>query len=139
MHSWEQRAATRTWEQRGAHVPFFENSDAEEEAEPDPEGAEAGDVLGQTLLNMLLAGKMSAKSLCTISYWATRAGAQGGVTKFALSPDSQSGKFQQITPAKHPNSAFLNHGCGSGYGSYMSRHLRPCVDPIRYELYMSYI
>ena len=38
-----------------------------------------------------------------------------------------------------PNSAFLNHGYGSGYGSYMSRRLHTCVDPIRYELYMSYI
>ena len=57
-------------------------------------------------------------------------------------PDPQNRRFpvgQKITPAKHLNSNSLKHGYGSGYGSYMSRRLHPCVDPIRYELYMSYI
>ena len=35
--------------------------------------------------------------------------------------------IREIAPAKNANSFILNHGYGSGYGSYMSRRLHPCV------------
>ena len=36
---------------------------------------------------------MSAKPMCTLCHWASLAGGQGDIKKFALSPKSQSGKF----------------------------------------------
>lgn len=51
-----------------------------------PEGAVAGDILADFLVTMLLEGKLSAKSLCTIAYWSKRAGAKGKIEEYSHNP-----------------------------------------------------
>jgi hypothetical protein len=81
-------AAERTWEaERG------EPADSDE-VEPD-DGAESGDIMAQLLLSMLFNGKMSAKNVCIVSYWAQKKGAQGKVCELAQNPCSPSGHFQR--------------------------------------------
>lgn len=83
---WE--TAGRGWERdREAQEAGLEEEDSP------PEGAEAGDTLAEYLLQLLFDAKISATSLCTIAYWATRAGAQGKVVDYALNPNSSSGHF----------------------------------------------
>lgn len=66
----------------------FDDSDVE--PPPPPEGAAAGDVLAEFLVAMLLEGKISSKSLCTIAYWSARAGAKGKFEEYAHNPADQS-------------------------------------------------
>lgn len=56
---------------------------------------EAGRFLTAFLLSQHFAGKLSAKSLCIIAWWASRAGAKGSVADFALNPKSTGGHFQR--------------------------------------------
>ena len=53
------------------------------------EGAEAGGELVDFLMTLHLGGKLSARSLCTIAWWASRAGALGRISDFALRPDDK--------------------------------------------------
>ncbi len=55
----------------------------------------ASQMLIEFLVHLLLEGKLSAKSLCTIAYFATAAGAQGVVRQYAKDPGGQSGSFQR--------------------------------------------
>lgn len=65
-----------------------EEVDDEMEVETDPpKGSAAGDVLAEFLMTMHLAGKLSAKSLCVIAYWASRAGAKGKIQEYSYRPE----------------------------------------------------
>jgi hypothetical protein len=55
----------------------------------------ASQMLIEFLVHLLLEGKLSAKSLCTIAYFATAAGAQGVIRQYAKDPGGQSGSFQR--------------------------------------------
>jgi len=89
-HSWEDPCRRWAFQQPGSES---EGSDEEVEKEPTPE--EAADLLVEFLLLELYNNRLSAKALCTVCHWASKAGAVGAVAKFALAPDSQSGKFQR--------------------------------------------
>ena len=55
----------------------------------------AGDELANVLLEMHYAGRMSAKTLCIVAWYAARAGAKGAIGNLALRPSSSSGHFQR--------------------------------------------
>ena len=85
---WEEDDA---WEASGGREFAAGSSGAEQEG-PNKfaQGAEAGDELVDFLMSLHLGGKLSAKSVCTIAWWASRAGALGKVKDFAHAPDDSS-------------------------------------------------
>lgn len=67
-------------------------------AEDDPNdmtAEQAGDMLVNFLLGLVYTNSVSARSMCVACYWASLAGAKGKVSKFAVKPNSQPGKFQR--------------------------------------------
>ena len=97
VRSWETRAS---FEGRDADGPPNRDGFWESEREPmDPleaTGDEAGALLCQFLLDMHLSGNLSAKSLCVICWFASRAGASGAdVASDAYRQNAQSGHFQR--------------------------------------------
>ena len=62
---------------------------------PLPDGEEAGGLLAQYLYNLLLEGKISARAVCTIAFWAQRAGAKGKIQEYSYKPESPSGHFMR--------------------------------------------
>ena len=61
---------------------------------------ECGERLRDILLSLLFAGgNFSAKRLCTVAYWARRAGAIG-VDELAFPPGKQSGQYQRHLDTK---------------------------------------
>jgi hypothetical protein len=89
-HSWDR--LDHKWEQSE-----FDGERTDSEASDD-DFDETGEAAGNLLMDMLLmlhySGRLSAKSLCVICWWASRAGA-ASVSACALRPDSQSGHFQR--------------------------------------------
>ena len=97
----------RDWEE-DSEVPVPDDDDedfdleggweasSDEEVDPAsvPQGDQCGNKFAEFCLEQLHMGKMSAKTMCTLCYWASRAGASGNVKDFSLKPTSQSGKFQ---------------------------------------------
>lgn len=55
----------------------------------------AGDILVEMLLDLHYAGQLSAQRLCTICWWASKAGCKGPCSDFAYSPKAQTRKFQR--------------------------------------------
>jgi len=69
-------------------------SDSEDDLDETAEGA--GAELVETLLSMYFDGKMSAKGVCTICFFACLAGAKSpDMERLALRPSAQSGKFSR--------------------------------------------
>ena len=74
-------------------------------------------------------GKLSAKGVCTLAWWSSRAGALGRLSELGFRPDSQSGKFQ-----RHLDAVLGLKGLGSEYRYHVdipqhskhdqSRHVR---------------
>ena len=56
---------------------------------------EAGNELAELLLQLRLEGQLSAKHVCTIAYWASKAGAVGPAATLAFRPDAPTGHFQR--------------------------------------------
>ena len=97
-HDWEK--CDHPWEDDGDDddLRHFDDSSSDEDEGIDwnkvsPE--EAGDELAEQLLAMLNRGQLSARGVCTLSFLATKAGAQGPVQKLAFSPAAASGHFQR--------------------------------------------
>ena len=65
------------------------------DAEEDPRGSDAGDVLIEHLLWLLWTGVLSAKAVCVIAFWVHRSGATENVGKLGYKPQSQTGKFMR--------------------------------------------
>ena len=70
------------WESRGsADTPWWEAGDAQRgDSESEAENAydeDAGEVSANYLLAMHYEGKLSAKTVCVIAWWSSRAGAKG--------------------------------------------------------------
>jgi hypothetical protein len=90
-HSWE--SYDHAWaNDRG---DAFANGDSDEEDTFDEQGEEAGVLLMDFLLALHYGGHLSAKSLCVLSWWASRAGAAGPAGKFAFRPNAPTGHFQR--------------------------------------------
>ena len=66
-----------------------------DDALDDLEGEPAGDELANLLLELHYSGRMSAKTVCLIAWYASRAGALGSIKHLALRPSASSGHFQR--------------------------------------------
>ena len=64
-----------------------------EDSEEDDEAETVGAEFVECLLSQYLAGKMSAKCVCTLAWYASKAGAVGPATRLRLRPEAQSGQF----------------------------------------------
>eukprot|EP00969_Alexandrium_andersonii_P208586 9212427-Alexandrium_andersonii.AAC.1 len=72
--------ATHSWEAPPSHSweGVSDSSDSDEDAdELDLYGEAAGQELASCLVDLWTSGKLNAKQVSIISYWAARAGAQG--------------------------------------------------------------
>ena len=87
-HSWER--LDRSWERSDFS---WDPDDLEEFTRQ--EGEAAGEMFIDFLLTLHFSGHMSAKSLCVLSWWASRAGALGPAQKYAFRPDAPSGHYQR--------------------------------------------
>lgn len=92
------------WEQPGSNWRFGPQDDngnegdsSDDDAEPSPE--EAGAMLVELLLNLMFTNALSAKSLCLICHWASKAGAAGPVGEYALKPGAPSGHYRRKVDA----------------------------------------
>eukprot|EP00969_Alexandrium_andersonii_P364925 15465145-Alexandrium_andersonii.AAC.1 len=91
-HSWERDwEATSAFSEGAPAASDSEESDAEDEL---AEGAEAGAMFMDYVLDLYYAGRMTAKAVCVLSWWGTRAGMAGPAKDFAYRPSAQSGQFQ---------------------------------------------
>jgi len=112
QHAWEQPAASssggeqpqasraaapkRKWEtagDEGGSGPGDEGGTEGSGPGMDPE--EAGRELAGLLLQLHVEGRLTAKHLCQLSYYATQAGATGPVATYAVRPDASSGHYQR--------------------------------------------
>lgn len=89
MHAFEARSADY-W-----GVDQFEWGSDDEAAEEDVSGDAAGETLVEFLLSLHYAGKLSARTLCVICWFAAKSGAQGPVEKFGFRPEAPTGHFQR--------------------------------------------
>ena len=88
---WSGESLGERWVEEGGDV----------EEEPDLTPGRAGELLVQLLIELLCAGHISAKLLCTICYYVWKAGAQSeAIREFSYNPDAQSGKFQKHVDRK---------------------------------------
>ena len=98
VHSWEAPAVVRplhAWED--AETPD-ECQSSDSEVEEDGvmlTGTRAAAVFCDYLMELHHKGHLKAKSVCVLSWWASRAGAHGRPDELAFKPTAQSGKFQQ--------------------------------------------
>ena len=86
--------APRPPDDDGGDVALDWSEESDEENAMLKEGEEAGVEFVEFALEMVELGRMSAKAMCTLCWWASRAGAQGPICKYALNPTAQTGKFQ---------------------------------------------
>ena len=91
---WEIRAALRAAAEQAEHADSDSGSCTSDGDEPiSAEGA--GDLMVDYLMELLTHRRpVSARIVCTICWWASKAGAKGLVESFALDPTCQTGKFQ---------------------------------------------
>jgi hypothetical protein len=91
--SWEQRAE---FQQRVDDALDMSDDEVDEEAYIKVVGEEAGEAFLECLLALHFANKLSAKSLCTICWYASRGGLLGPAAKFAFRPnDPATGHYQR--------------------------------------------
>eukprot|EP00969_Alexandrium_andersonii_P104119 4595561-Alexandrium_andersonii.AAC.1 len=91
---WETPKLARAWERRAEQVPLFFEDEEEQPVDYNSFTAdEAGVELGSMLIDLKLAGVLSAKQACIIAWRCAKAGAQGGIVeKLGFRPDAQSGR-----------------------------------------------
>jgi hypothetical protein len=99
-HSWERGASAPVGAAPASSAAPGDDSQATAPAEVEVEGedekkVDAGEQLADLLLQLHIEGRLSAKDTCCISYWATKAGAQGPVKTFAYKPTAPTGHFQR--------------------------------------------
>ena len=75
------------------------HADDHDEATP-LSGTDAANELLDLLMGLQLQGRISAKTLCIISYWSARAGAAEPMATFAKPPGLPSGNYQRFLDAK---------------------------------------
>jgi hypothetical protein len=68
---------------------------SQEEQEQEEKRAEAGTCLADLLLSLHVDGRLSAKAVCTLAYWAAKAGAHGPVRDLAFRPSAPTGHYQR--------------------------------------------
>lgn len=106
-HSWEEEP--RSWELPDAGAVNDEalpgtldwEGESDDESKVFCNGEEAGTAFMDVCMEMLNSGRMSAKTVCTLCWYASRAGALGPVARYALNPESPSGHFQRHIDRKN--------------------------------------
>jgi hypothetical protein len=94
-YSWESRA--HSFDDRQTDVDpegFWDASDSDEDLNTLSPG-DASEYLLNFLFSLHYAGKLSAKSLCVISWYASLAGGAAPLDKFGFRPDAPSGHYQR--------------------------------------------
>ena len=99
---WVSQAPVRRWDVREADPDEAasdagssdDDEDVEENAKSDP--VLAAEMFVDFALSLYFEGKLSAKSLCVLCWWAELAGArQDRIREFSLRPSSSTGHFQR--------------------------------------------
>lgn len=104
-HPWENYDDTHAWEDESyAH---FGESDSDVDRELSSE--ECGELLAAMLVDLRLKGTLSSKQCCVLAHHASRAGACGPCSKFAMPPTSQSGHFQRKLDRYLDTSTAIKH------------------------------
>ena len=96
--SYEERIGAKGSGTENVYTPrdgFWDEDFTEGEDSTFANGVEAGDALLNYLLSLHVSGKLSAKSLCVVSWYASRAGSLGDVKNFAFRPSAPTGHFQR--------------------------------------------
>ena len=95
-YSWENRLRSFDQEEPRAGEGDVGWDDSEDDTSPaEVTGEAAGDLLLDILLSLHYAGKLSARSLCVICWYAQRSGATGKVGDFGFRPEAPTGHFQR--------------------------------------------
>jgi hypothetical protein len=92
-YAWESRAHSFD-DADSDHDGFWDASDSDEE----PVGSsplEASELLISFLFDLHYAGKLSAKSLCVICWFASKSGGAAPLDTFGFRPDAPSGHYQR--------------------------------------------
>lgn len=94
-YAWESRAHSfDNTDVDSDHEGFWDASDSDDEPlERSPE--QASESLLSCLFGLHFAGKLSAKSLCLICWFAGKAGGAAPLEKFGFRPDAPSGHYQR--------------------------------------------
>lgn len=90
-HPWELYDVTHAWDDDS----YAGWGESDSEGDREPTAGECGELLAAMLIDLRLKGKLSSKHCCVLAYHASRAGASGPCSKFAMPPNSQSGHFQR--------------------------------------------
>ena len=94
---------THSWEFTGPSSASWERPDVYDES---AKQLEHGQCLEELLIMEYALGHLSARTLCTLSWHAVKAGAKGnGLAKLMLDPDNCSGNFQKHLDAVLPKNA----------------------------------
>jgi len=95
-HSWEVRSRPFDEEEQPplGHVGWGD-SDEEDPPISNPVGDDAANLLIQFLFSLHYAGKLSARSLCVICWYASKAGGVGDLETYGFRSDAPSGHFQR--------------------------------------------
>ena len=96
-YPWEAPARMTAWEERAAQEaqPNWQDFEEGHAFNSDPEPAEAGRGLVKYLLELHLSGKLKANQLCTIAWWAGKAGASGDCSPLGMAPGKASGGYHR--------------------------------------------
>ena len=92
MHSFESR---RTWGWEDDLPIGWEGIDVDDGTDADPTAATAGIDLADCLVFLKNKGKLSARDVCVLAYYAQHAGVTGPAVQYAFRPDAPSGHFQR--------------------------------------------
>lgn len=93
-YSWENRG--HSWEEQANRADDFNwDSSDDENLTREPEGAEAGNLLIDFLMTLHYEGKLSARSVCVICWYASKAGALGEVGNYGFRPNAPTGHCQR--------------------------------------------
>lgn len=77
----------------GGEDPGWGHAGSDSEDELGPEDCQ--EALASMLANLYFEGKLSAKNLCVLSFWAVKSGAKGQVEDFAMHPKASTGHYQR--------------------------------------------
>ena len=92
VHSWERPERAWDWEPDD----FLFDAKPWDDSESDDDISslseeECGERFASMLVELYMSGRMTAKTVCTLAYWAKHGGIKGSAKTFAMTPTSQAG------------------------------------------------
>ena len=89
-------SVSHSWDHAWGDAPYASSdSESDDDFYENISPEVAGEEFAAFLLSLHLSGKLSARSVCILAFWATRAHCIGPAGEFSLKPDSPSGHFQR--------------------------------------------